>query len=192
MVSVLVSFVDDHNQPIPEECFPRVETLRLLDLIQNAFSPEHEPLDAPGQFALALTVCADPWTALLACHFATRQLARGRDTRVLGRTWALDVKKRYAAGRAIAPFAPELSGGGDPLGDTYHYWANVLAALGSQSLGGDRAQRLVPGLFYLGPNLMLWIRQRTFKSQLFFGTHARIDRLGLEHGLALHRACVPS
>lgn len=192
LVSVLVSFVDDHNEPIPEECFPRAETLRLLELIQNASSHEHKPLDVTGQFALALTVCADPWTALLACHFATRQLARGRDTRVLGRTWALDVKKRYAAGRAIAPFPPELSIGGDPLGDTYHYWANVLAAVGSQSMGRALARHLVPGLFYAGPHLMLWIRQRTFRSRLFFGTHERIDRLGLEHGLALHQACAPS
>lgn len=42
-------------------------------------------------------------------------------------------------------------------------------------------------LFYSGPVLMHLVRERVFGSRLFYGTHARVDRLGLARGIALAR-----
>jgi len=117
-----------------------------------------------------------------------RQLARGRDVRAFaGRT--LSLAERCDAGLAIAPFPPSIAQGGDPLGDTYHYFANVIVGVLSST---DRNRRTPGGaaialLFYAGPVLMHLVRERTFGAKLFYGTHARVDRLGLAHGIALAR-----
>lgn len=183
LIASLISFVDDHVSPVPADFFPKQETLEFMNRVAEA-SARGDRLDAPRQLALALDIANDMWTALLVCHLGTRQLARGRDTRALGAAARFSVQQRCERGRAIAPFPDELSQGGDPLGDTYHYWANVIAGVASATLGASRG-RALHALFYQGPRLMLWIRERTFGSPLFFGNHMQIDRLGLAHGRQL-------
>lgn len=164
---------------MPEELFPREETLTYLDELGS-----RDPLSPPDQLALALRVADDAWTALLICHLATRQLARGRDTRALGPDAPLGIADRCRIGRSVRPFPDELSEGGDPLGDTYHYWANVIAGVTSASAGGLTGA-LVERLFLAGPFLMRAVRAGVFGRRLFYGTHRRIDHLGLCHGLTL-------
>lgn len=177
VVSALVSFVDDHDGPFAREAFdeeavvalvaawrsrPRVDALGLVELV----GPRHTLLDA-----------------VLVAHAAARQVARGRDTRALP-GFAPTLSERLALGASVAPFAHALSRGGDPLGDTYHYLANLAAGL----LGASRWSRswTLP-LFAAGPELMWLVRQQIFGAPLFFGNHARVDRLGLRHGVELRR-----
>jgi hypothetical protein len=180
-IAALVSFSDDHAAPLPLEMLPRRETLRWIEAVAahrgSVLSP-HE------QLARALAIDPDPWTGLLVCHLGTRQLARGRDTRALGDTAPTRIAERLELGRAIAAFPPELACGGDPLGDTYHYWANVIAGVLAPSRGAGEAI-VIEQLFRAGPALMSLVREGIFGSALFYGNHARIDALGLEHGLAL-------
>jgi hypothetical protein len=183
VVAALVSFTDDHEQPVPFDVLPRAETRALLDALASYVGP---PLAPPGQLAIARRIAADPWTALLACHLATRQLARGRDTRALGDDVPVAVEARCRIGACIAAFPAALSEGGDPLGDTYHYWANVIAGVTAASHGGWRG-RGVERLFRAGPYLMRVVREGLFRSRLFYGDHRHVDHLGLTHGLALGR-----
>lgn len=115
-------------------------------------------------------------------------LARGRDTR-LSDAFIMSLEERLERGKAIAPFHPDDSNGGDPLGDTYHFWANVAGGLyaGTQRSASARAA-FVAVMLYAGPWLMQTIREGVFGSRLFYGNHARIDRLGLTTGLRLARA----
>ncbi len=136
----------------------------------------------------ALEPCAEAPSfveAVLVLHAALRQLARGRDTRALP-SCAMDLATRLRVGANIAPFAPEQSRGGDPLGDAYHYLANL--AVGASVIPSKPETWWPAPLFACGPELMWLVRQRIFGSTLFFGNHARIDRLGLLHGLSVARS----
>jgi hypothetical protein len=82
------------------------------------------------------------------------------------------------------PFKPEVSRGGDPLGDTYHYLATLAAGVAAGS--ARQCLWMIP-LFAAGPELMKGVRELVFGSTLFFGNHARVDRLGLRHGLSIPR-----
>ncbi|MBX3247875.1 MAG: hypothetical protein KF901_11905 [Myxococcales bacterium] len=69
--------------------------------------------------------------------------------------FAMSLGERLARGRAIAPFHPDDARGGDPLGDTYHFWANVSAGLYAAG-GHDRVlqRRAVRVSLRAGPVLM--------------------------------------
>ncbi|HBQ15511.1 MAG TPA: hypothetical protein DEF51_31785 [Myxococcales bacterium] len=183
LVASLVSFVDDHVEPVPEELFPPA-TSRFLEEVAQA-ARRGMVLDRRDQLAIARSSASSPFEALAICHAGIRQLARGRDTRALG--GPIGLGWRCATGRAIAAFPEAWSRGGDPLGDTYHYWANVIAGVCAATLGGLRG-RCIARLFHAGPVLMTAVRERTFRRRLFYGNHAAIDRLGLRHGLALGAA----
>lgn len=180
VIGSLVSFADDHFVELPERCFPSAEALALIERLRGCAPHSITPARLLG---LAVGETVDAFGALCACHLATRQLARGRDARAFGAS-SLSLHERCDAGLAIAPFPPSIACGGDPLGDTYHYFANVIAGVVSASDGPVRGA-CIAGLFYLGPTLMSLVRERAFGSRLFYGNHARVDRLGLAHGIAL-------
>lgn len=181
IVAALVSFTDDHAEPVPSDVLPRDESLALLERLDRSAGP---PLSPPEQLRSALDLTRDPWRALLACHLATRQLARGRDVRALGERAPVDLEERCRIGARITAFPVLISEGGDPLGDTYHYWANVIAGVTAAHHGGWRGEG-VRRLFHAGPYLMRLVREGVFRSRLFYGDHRHVDHLGLSHGLAL-------
>ncbi|MEM9072633.1 MAG: hypothetical protein AAGE52_29265 [Myxococcota bacterium] len=153
--------------------------LRLLEALPRAGA-----LTVPDQLELALDLASnDLFQALLALHTTTRVLARGRDT-CLHPAFALTLEERLSLGEGIAPFHPDDARGGDPLGDTYHFWANVIGGMYSVRNPGAGGV-LVRSALYAGPVLMRVVRQEVFGSRLFCGDHARIDRLGLSIGRAI-------
>lgn len=174
LVAGLVSFADDYDGEPPSEILPAREAAAVLEMLRG----RHD-LDVTEQLHLALDVASSPLGAALALHLATRVLSRNRDTR-LGLDLGLD--ERLELGRAIAPFDPSDSDGGDPLGDAYHYWANVAAGMHSAGPGERLERALVSRLFEAGPHLMRTVRVGLFRRRLFYGDHARIDRAGLCHG----------
>jgi hypothetical protein len=179
VVGSLVSFVDDHRRPFPRNCFPAEEATALFDRLREK---QPHSVSPSRLFTLALDLTNDAFGALLACHLATRQLARGRDTRAFANT-PISLEERCDVGLAIAPFPPGIACGGDPLGDTYHYFANVIAGVlsTSQATWG----RAIAALFYAGPDMMHLVRGRISGRRLFFGNHAQVDRMGLAHGMSL-------
>lgn len=185
IIGTLVSFTDDHGATLPDLACLGVEAERLIESIRRHGL---HTLSPPKVLGLALEIAEDGFRALMVCHLAVRQLARGRDVRAFGgRT--LSLADRCDAGRAVAPFPPWIAQGGDPLGDTYHYFANVIAGVLSSTARVRRAPvgAAIALLFYSGPVLMHLVRERAFGARLFYGTHARVDRLGLAHGIALAR-----
>ena len=181
LLTVLTSFVDDYDLEPPRALFEVERALALLDAIER-----RSELEVPDQLALALEIGGGPLLpAVLALHTATRVLARGRDSRLHDR-FAMSLEERLERGAAIAPFDPTDARGGDPLGDTYHFWANVAA--GIYSAAGRRPairRHAVGALLFAGPVLMSTVREQVFGNYLFFGNHARVDRLGLSIGYGL-------
>ncbi|MEM9190159.1 MAG: hypothetical protein AAGF12_13325 [Myxococcota bacterium] len=180
LLAALSSFVDDYRSAAPRECF-RVElAVGLLRALEG-----RSALTVVDQLSLGLTLSSKVFDVVLALHVVTRVLARGRDRR-LHPAFDLDLEERLRRGRAIAPFAAEDSEGGDPLGDTYHFWANVAGGMYAGVGEARRSPRwFVAGMLYAGPWLMAGIRERTFGNRLFYGTHEKIDRMGLRIGYRL-------
>lgn len=185
IIGTLVSFTDDHGAKLPNLACLGVEAEQLIDRIQGHMPHSLCPSKILG---LALENTEDGFRALMVCHLAVRHLARGRDGRAFGKH-PPSLPDRCDVGLAIAPFPPLIAQGGDPLGDTYHYFANVIAGVLSLSARGLRTPSgaAIALLFYSGPVLMHLVRERTFGAKLFYGTHAKVDRLGLAHGVALAR-----
>ena len=179
LTAALVSFTDDHDGPFPEEWFPAA-IREVLEQVNGL-----DRVDLPA--VLELSACRKQPTTLdgiLVAHGALRHLARGRDDRALGiDPWTLE--RRLEVGARVLPFHPEESLGGDPLGDCYHYLATLAAGLAG-SARSDAAWMLP--LFAVGPNLMSLVRDRLAGSTLFFGNHAAIDRMGLQHGRQISRS----
>jgi hypothetical protein len=179
LVTTLVSFVDDYEGDFPREHFDEARVRWMLDHLERGGGGRTIPdlLAARG-----CASCASFVEAILVLHATLRQLARGRDNRALP-SCAMDLDTRLRVGAKIAPFPEHLSRGGDPLGDAYHYTANL--AVGVAFRPHAPATWWPVPLFACGPELMWIVRQELFGAYLFFGNHARIDRLGLAHGLAL-------
>lgn len=178
LLAALSSFTDDYALEPPRELFAVDVAASILARIRHA-----RCLFLVEQLEVALS-CAQGclFEALLGLHTATRVLARGRDTR-LRPSFRLSLEERLSRGEAIAPFHPDDALGGDPLGDTYHFWANVAGGVYAACPTNPRASRvLVGGMLYAGPWLMHSVRETLFGSALFCGTHARIDRMGLSLG----------
>ena len=175
LVAALVSFVDDYEGPWPDEAFDDravAEVLAWLERQDGATIPEL--LASPGSRSAPTLL-----DAVLRVHAALRQLARGRDDRALPSS-RRTVEERLRLAACVVPFAPELARGGDPLGDAYHYVATLAVGLAADP---SAPSTLVPlPLFAVGPELMWVVRDQVSGSTLFFGNHARIDRLGLRDG----------
>lgn len=184
LCTALISFVDDYSGPYPARAFQSAAVEQSFGLLRGAA----EPLGIADIVRWQTPAfCESALDALLVAHALLRQLARGRDSRALPGC-NLSLAERMELARKIAPFAPELSRGGDPPGDAYHYTANLCVGFAS---GFWRSSALwLRPLFAAGPWLMTLIRQELFGSVLFFGNHARIDWLGLRHGARLAQAWI--
>jgi hypothetical protein len=181
LVAAVSSFTDDYSSAPPTDLFAVPAALAILRALEHE---EHIPVNE--QLAIGLGVTSgELFTAVMGLHTATRVLARGRDRR-LHPGFRMSLEERLERGRAIAPFHPDDSRGGDPMGDTYHFWANVLGGIYAGCPWLTTRQRaFVAGMLYAGPWLMRGVREMAFGSTLFYGNHARVDRLGLRIGLEL-------
>ncbi len=184
----LCSFCDDYDDEIMVEYFPVNESLQFLEIVLQKGSPV-EPLKIDEQWSIALQISeGNPIAASIICHSALRAVARNMDKRV-GPSFDFPMDFRIRAAKAIACFPSGLSKHRDPLGDSYHYWSTVLAGM---ILILNRKRPLIAraayrAMFYYSANLMYLVRQSLFGHQLLFGTHGKVDRLGLTHGLKLGR-----
>ncbi|MBL8021375.1 MAG: hypothetical protein JNM27_17015 [Leptospirales bacterium] len=178
LASYIISFVDDYRGSAPEEFFP----WDRLSLLFAALANGDTPMPLPFQLRLALHHAdQNLLSALVLIHSASRIIARGRDYRILPVPLHFSLEARLLFAARFAPFDSEISQGGDILGDTYHYWAMLLAGFFFWS---PATFSLIPyrPLFMLAPDLMRIVRQGIFRSYLFNGNHKTIDKLGLRHG----------
>lgn len=177
--AALISFTDDYTGLFPKEAFDPKAVKSLIDWIKKKNTPVSiSDCISHSSVQKQKTVLE----GILVLHSALRQIARGRDNRALN-ICELTFEERIAAAEKLLPFPYEISQGGDPAGDAYHYAANLAAGILS-SVCPFHQKWMIP-LFLAGPYLMKTVRQDIFGSVLFFGNHARIDRMGLKHGLKL-------
>ena len=188
LTAALASFVDDYGGPFPREFFPEEAVRALLNELRERAPAS---LTIPRQFALAVGATGNLLSAVVLLHATLRWLARGRDARAYPTMAPMSIAERVRAGASVAPFRPEESPDGDPLGDAYHYWAMVAAGMFRSRIASEAARALFGALFWSAPWLMSAVRRGIFRRTLFYGNHATVDRLGLSHGIALSSDVAP-
>ena len=187
MIAAVTSFTDDYRGPYPEEFFSRPHTYETMRRLIKGSRTAGRPLTVPEQFEVGLDVCdGSAFAAAATLHAASRMIARARDHRALPEL-RFSLEQRLVHGTAFAAFRDEDSLGGDPLGDTYHYWAMVIGGMWCGEAERVRSLTSLATAAFLcnGADLMWLVRDRLFGSTLFFGRHKAIDRLGFSHGWAL-------
>jgi len=187
MIAVVTSFTDDYRGPYPEEFFSRPHVSEVMRRLTDGFCAVGRPLTVVEQYEIGLDVCeASAFAAAATLHAASRMIARARDGRALPEL-RFSLAERLARGTAFAAFRDEDSRGGDPLGDTYHYWAMVVGGMwcGESKRARSLTSLATAAFLKNGADLMWLVRDRLFGSTLFFGRHKTIDRLGFTHGWAL-------
>ena len=80
----------------------------------------------------------------------------------------------------------------DPLGDTYHFWAQFSTGLVLE-LYGDRPIRatqakVVKAIFRIGPDLMRFGRETIRGHKMIAGNHKQVDLYGLQLGSEMGRS----
>lgn len=96
LIGTLVSFADDHEETLPDLACLGADAERLIGRLRTRSPHSLSPSKVLG---LALGITADGFRALMICHLAIRQLARGRDVRAFGGR-SLSLAERCDAGLA--------------------------------------------------------------------------------------------
>lgn len=177
--STLICFIDDHSEDYPPFCFDKSAIINLVEWIKKSKIPLTVPEIVKSEILNSTIFTIDK---LLIVHATLRLIARGRDFRAFS-NFTLSLEERIQISKNIAPFEINVSNGGDPLGDSYHYVANIIIGITFSNKSFFNKIPIV--LFMLGPYLMKIIREYIFGNILFFGNHCRIDHMGLNHGLKI-------
>ena len=177
--STLICFIDDHSEDYPSFCFDKSAIINLIEWIKKSKNPLSVPEIIKSEILNSTIFTIDK---LLIVHATLRLLARGRDFRAFS-NFTLSLEERIQISKNIAPFEINVSNGGDPLGDSYHYVANLIIGITFNNKSIFNKIPIV--LFMLGPYLMKIIREYIFGNILFFGNHCKIDHMGLNHGIKI-------
>jgi len=183
----LCSFADAHKGTIPAEYFPVELSFKFIDLVQRASKDRGKPLDLADQYILALEqVDYNPLAAAILAHSAFRLAGRNRDTRVHP-DFNLDLDRRVSIANSVAHFYMDPLSRKDPLGDTYHYWAQYSAGMIAHFKRKDTPvkSKFFYLFFYNGANIIHLVHEKMLGNAILFGLHKKVDRLGLRMGVKI-------
>jgi hypothetical protein len=187
LVSTVISFSDDHDNPICREYFPVANMVALASDIIKSSCERGRPLRLDEQYKIALSSSANhPFAAAVLLHGTYRAIGRVWDTRVHPSLRIplqmndSEMLSMLALARATASF-DDGSRLDDPLGDTYHFWAQYSVGMAAQYAAQQKplAAASIRALFHYGPNIMTLVRERIMGKTQAAGNHIQEDRLGL-------------
>lgn len=185
----VISFSDDHQNPIAEEFFPIEEMLQFLQEVQTRYKDSGKKLNVIDQFEIALSLSnQNPVGAGLLIHSSFRSVARVLDTRVSKRlkfpvTSAAEEISMTGIAECTAHYR-ENSSNADPLGDSYHWWGQFAAGMVFElhRTGSPIQSSMYRNAFYFGPDLMKFARETLMGKTMIAGNHKEVDRQGLRLG----------
>lgn len=191
-VRTVMSFNDDHHNEIDQEFFPVDLILHFLNDVKEQSQRSGRRLDLVDQYNIALKLTGNNLiSAALLAHAAYRSAGRVLDTRVSGKLcFPVESSEGSISMMNIAKSTAHFNIGdaicADPLGDTYHFWAQFGTGL-ILELYGDRPIRaiqakVVKAIFRIGPDLMSFGRETISGHKMIAGNHKQVDLYGLQLG----------
>lgn len=180
----MVTFTDDHTEPVNYEYFPVNESIRFIDSVIDTSRSKGKPLLLPDQLNIALKYTDGQLLASsILCHSASRAVGRNRDQRV-DPSFSFDSNTMHQWSSSIARFEDPKQF--DPPGDTYHFWATFSMGLAlrrnyRKNAAASTGYRF---LFQHGADVMDVARRYIAKNPLIH-KHKEVDRMGLRLGWEL-------
>lgn len=177
----LVSFADDHMEPLSQKYFPVDESHHLIKRVLRTSNLIDAPLSLPNQLDIALEITNGQLLAAgILCHSASRAIGRNRDQRIDSSfRFTSEEMKQWSASIARFDDANQY----DPPGDTYHFWATFSMGMTlRRSFEQQPISSMAYGLlFYLGADITDASRRFVARNPLFY-KHKEVDRMGLKIG----------
>lgn len=188
LAGTIVSFSDDHQIPLATEFFPVDNMLEFLHQVKERYNTSGEKQNVIDQFDIAMTLSDNhPIGAAVIAHGAYRSVARVMEKRVDDRLSFPVISEKDEI--ALVSFAESTAHFEDPtytdpLGDTYHWWGQLLAGTVFELSSSDSPIRAEAyrRAFYYGPPLMTIAREKIKGRKMVGGDHREIDRQALSLG----------
>ena len=183
-----VAFADQHTHPL-HPSFNIPQGRQLLEKILDTSRQLQRPLAVPEQLKIALETFSDNnlTEIIILLAVTSRAAARNYDSRIGIKVSTSEIKEWKTA---VASFAYSENTLGDPAGDTYHFWAGVLAGISVRikRINGanpyeEITSRILENIYRHTADLTDLIRHKIFKHG--GAPHDTIDVLGFEIGQAL-------
>ena len=193
VASGLMAFLDDQGKNIPTELFPVSEMKSYLEAIKYQYKNTQKPLSVLDQFDLAMQMTNNnPVAASFLAHGAYRAIARSCDSR-LDKSFNFPLYSSKEDALAVMDIAhatadfKKTDPHRDPLGDTYHFWAELAACMVFTFLQDEKpiATRIYRKAFYLDPQLTTLVRGKFLQHTPQFGIHMEADRQGYNIGVGM-------
>lgn len=186
-----VALSDQHTLPLDEEIFSPPLAQDFVNGVIREADELHRQITVLEQLQIVMGLVNNQLLmAFLISHSGCRAIARGTESRV-GFSYALDDLKKWSDCVSYFPYLND--GYGDPPGDTYHVWGQVIAGLLSSRT--VQAKDLVWNALYkvFIPNTSLFTRNfrrdnSITPSEIFH--HALIDKIGFRLGQTLARSII--
>ena len=187
ILGAFCSFTDAHSGKIQQEYFPVELSTTFLSLVYEQFLKKGKPLNLFEQYELALVLAdGNHLAAGILAHSAFRAAGRNRDTRV-DIKFHFDMDTRIKLEQSVAPFDINFSPILNPLGDTYHFWAQFSAGMAYYFKQKDTQIRasIFYVIFYHAPSLIHIVHEKMRRMPVVFGLHSNVDRMGLRMGIKM-------
>jgi len=185
----IVAFADQHTSPLHPSFNITHQGRELLEKILDVSRQNQRPLTIPEQLKITLETFPDNnlTETIILLAVTSRAAARNYDSRI-GIKVTLQEMEEWKT--AVAPFGYNENTLNDPAGDTYHFWAGVLAGISVRSkreenttLYEEITGRILETLYRQTAPLTNLIRYKICTHE--GKPHDTIDILGLETGQAL-------
>lgn len=194
LAASIIAFSNDHGEKTVTEFFPVDEIHTFLQSVKDQAEQAGKQLSLVDQFDIALEQTNNnPVAAALLAHSAYRSVARSCDTR-LDERLRFDVNSdsnpinMMSIARSTADFPiNDKHDKKDPLGNTYHWWAQFSAGMIFSLLKKEYPLqvRTYNTAFFFGPELTQGIRNGILRMPLAAGDHKNVDKQGLRIGRSM-------
>lgn len=181
-----MAFLDQHLLDIDQTIFRTPEARNFVEEVIDTSDSKGRQVTVLEQFQIAMRQGENQFMrSLLLAHSGSRAIARGSDNRASFPYVLKDLQKWEDC---VGYFPYSLDGYGDPAGDTYHFWGQVVAgilATRTKNLA-DHLWRPVYNLLF--PNSAFFVKtlrsaEHNVPNDIFF--HQAIDRVGFDIGKKL-------
>lgn len=181
-----MALLDQHKLDIDKAVFPVIGAREFVSEVIDVSDSKKRQLTVLEQFEIAMRYGENQFLrSLLLAHSGSRAIARGSDSRA-GFSFTLRDLQKWE--HCIGYFPYSLDGYGDPAGDTYHFWGQIIAGILATRTKNIADHFWKPVYSLLFPNTSFFVKtfrkpEHNAPSDIFY--HQVIDRVGFDIGKKL-------
>lgn len=183
---IWMALLDQHRLGIDQTIFRAPEARNFVEEVIDTSDSKGRQITVLEQFEIAMRQGENQFMrSLLLAHSGSRAIARGSDNRA-GFSYVLKDLQKWE--HCVGYFPYSLDGYGDPAGDTYHFWGQIVAGILATRIKNLADRLWSPTYNLLFPNSSFFVKtlrkpEYNAPNDIFF--HQAIDRTGFNIGKKL-------